>query len=44
MNLDEKEVTLYLFPDEVTYRGIEDKTPDDYEPKIKVSIKEYQNK
>jgi len=44
MNLDEKEIILYLFPNEVTYKGVEDKTPDDYKPKIKVSIKEYQNK
>jgi len=43
MNLDNLEFLCYLFPEECKFKGIEDKTPDDYEPKIKVKIMEYDN-
>ena len=41
MNLDEKEIVLYVFPGEVIYKGIEDKTPEDHKPKIKIKVVEY---
>ena len=41
MHLDKLELLCYLIPGECTFEGIVDKTPDDYEPVIKVNIKEY---
>ena len=38
MNLDQGEFSLYVFPDECTYDGIEDLTPDKYEPRIKFNL------
>ena len=43
MHLDKLEFICYLFPEECKFMGVVDKTPDDYEPKISVSIKNYKN-
>ena len=42
MNLDNLELMCYLLPGECTFEGIVDKTPDDYEPVIKIKVKEYE--
>ena len=41
MNLDDLELTCYLFPGECSFSGIVDNTPDNYEPKINIVVKEY---
>ena len=41
MHLDKLELMCYLLPGECSFEGIIDKTPDDYEPKIKIKVKEY---
>ena len=38
MNLDKGEFALYVFPNECTYHGLVDDTPDDYQPKIKFKL------
>ena len=43
MHLDKLEFICYLFPEECKFMGVVDQTPDDYEPKINVSIKNYKN-
>ncbi len=41
MHLDKLELMCYLIPGECSFEGIIDKTPDDYEPRIKIKVKEY---
>lgn len=41
MHLDNLELLCYLIPGECTFEGIVDNTPDDYDPVIKINIKEY---
>ena len=41
MHLDKLELMCYLIPGECSFEGIIDKTPDDYDPVIKINIKEY---
>lgn len=41
MNLGDREFTVYLIPGECNFKGIVDKTPGDYAPKISVRIVEY---
>ena len=41
MHLDKLELLCYLIPGECTFNGVQDRTPEDYEPKIKISVKEY---
>ena len=41
MHLDKLELLCYLIPGECTFSGVVDKTPEDYEPKIKINVKEY---
>tara|TARA_B100000683_G_C12440688_1_gene535914 strand:- start:408 stop:1274 length:867 start_codon:yes stop_codon:yes gene_type:complete len=38
MHLPKKEFIFYYFPDECDFEGLVDKTPEDYEPKIKVRV------
>ncbi len=38
MNLDQGEFALYIFPNECTYHGMVDNTPNDYQPKIKFKL------
>ena len=38
MNLPKKEMVFYYFPDECDFEGIEDRTPENYEPKINLRI------
>lgn len=38
MHLPNKELVFYYFPDECDFDGIEDKTPSDHEPKIKIRV------
>lgn len=38
MHLPRKEFIFYYFPNECDFEGLLDKTPDDYEPKIKVRV------
>ena len=38
MNLDKKIFSFYLFPNECTYNGLEDKTPDEYTSQIKFKL------
>jgi len=42
MNLNTKEMILYLIPDAVTFLGIENKLPRNYSPTIKFTIREYE--
>lgn len=44
MNLKDKEMIFYLFPEESIFSGIIDETPDDYTPAIKFRILKYKNK
>ena len=39
--LDKLELLCYLIPGECTFNGVQDRTPEDYEPRIKISVKEY---
>lgn len=41
MHLDDLEFLCYLFPEECKFKGVIDKTPDGYEPKIKIKVIEY---
>jgi hypothetical protein len=41
LNLDDLEFLLYIFPEEMSYEGIVDKTPSEHEPKIKIRILSY---
>ena len=41
MNLNQKEIILYLVPGQVTYLGVENKLPKGYEPQIKLNIMKY---
>ncbi len=41
MNLDDLSLNCYLIPGECEWHGITDKTPEDYEPKIKIKVQEY---
>ena len=36
MNLPKKEFLFYLFPGECIYKGVVDKTPSGYQPRIKI--------
>ena len=38
MHLPKKEFIFYYFPNECDFEGINDKTPDDYEPKINIRV------
>ena len=38
MHLPKKEFIFYYFPDECDFEGIEDKTPDDHKPEIKIRV------
>ena len=42
MNLNKKEMTLYLIPDAVIFIGIENKLPKDHTPAIKFTVREYE--
>jgi hypothetical protein len=44
MNLDKGEFALYIFPNECTYQGLEDNTPDEYEPKINFKLVNWNEK
>ena len=41
MNLPSLEFVFYYFPEEGTYDGIIDRTPDDYDPKINIRVVKY---
>jgi len=41
MHLDKLEFLCYLFPGECKFRGVIDKTPDTYIPKIKINVMSY---
>ena len=41
LNLDDLELTCYLFPGECSFDGIVDETPDNYEPKINIVVRQY---
>ncbi len=41
MHLDNLEFSCYLFPEECKFKGIVDKTPEGYDPKIKIRVHEY---
>lgn len=41
MHLDKLELLCYLIPGECTFNGVVDRTPEDYEPRIKINVKEY---
>jgi hypothetical protein len=43
MNLNKKEVTLYLIPGAVKFLGIENTLPNDYESKIKLKVRQYEH-
>ena len=43
MHLDQLEFICYFLPDECVFKGIDDRTPDDYEPKINIKLGEYDN-
>ena len=43
MNLNKKEVTLYLIPGAVKFLGIENTLPSDYESKIKLKVRQYEH-
>ena len=38
MHLPNKEMVFYYFPNECDFTGIEDRTPDDHEPKINIRV------
>ena len=44
MNLPEKEFMFYIFPNECEFSGIEDNTPEDYQPLIKIKIFQWNEK
>ena len=43
LNLDDLEFILYMFPEEGTFNGVMDNTPDDYDPKINIRIVSYKD-
>ena len=44
MNLNKKEMILYLIPGQVKFLGVENKLPKGYEPKIKIKLLKYKMK
>lgn len=44
MNLNRKEMILYLIPGQVNFLGVENKLPNGYEPKIKIKLMKYKTK
>ena len=40
MHLPNKEMIFYYFPDECDFEGVDDRTPEDYEPQINVRVVE----
>ena len=44
MNLNKKEMILYLIPNQVEFLGVENKLPKGYKPKIKIKLMKYKNK
>ena len=43
LNLDKKELVLYLIPGKVKFLGVENKLPDGYRPKLTVRVLEYKH-
>ena len=43
MNLNKKELILYLIPGAVKFVGIENKLPENYKPKIKLNVRQYEH-
>jgi len=43
MNLNKREMTLYLIPGAVKFLGIENTLPNDYESKIKLKVRQYEH-
>ena len=43
MNLNKKEMTLYLIPGAVKFLGIENTLPNDYDSKIKLKVRQYEH-
>jgi hypothetical protein len=43
MNLNKREITLYLIPGAVKFLGIENTLPNDYESKIKLKVRQYEH-
>ena len=43
MNLNKREILLYLVPNAVTFIGVENKLPNDYKSKISFIVKEYEH-
>jgi len=43
MNLNKKELILYLIPGAVKFIGIENKLPKNYEPKIKLDVRQFEH-
>ena len=44
MNVTDLELTLRMDKDKSEYFGIDDKTPDSYEPKIKIKVQYVKNR
>ena len=38
INLNKKELILYLIPNQVKYVGVENNLPEGYDPKIKIKV------
>ena len=43
MNLNKKQLILYLIPGLVKFIGIENKLPKNYEPKINLDVRQYEH-
>ena len=43
LDLTNKKLILYLFPDRVKYLGLDDRLPKDFEPKITIEVHEYED-
>ncbi len=43
MNLNKKQLILYLIPGAVKFIGVENKLPKNYEPKIKLDVRQYEH-
>ena len=43
MNLNKREMTLYLIPGAVKFLGIENTLPNDYESKLKLKVRQYEH-
>jgi len=41
MHLDKLEFLCYIFPEQCKFKGVVDKTPDTYKPKIKINVMSY---